>query len=131
MYTSSFVQQVQLKEDQESFGTRDHENDQVEIRVDTRMATDVKVSHNKPNILVLDKKKKKIIIVEIDITNQNLLSLVKYEKLRKYNLLANEQNLIQKTTTKSVPYLMTWDSMVTKLHKKYIPEFRIRPILEA
>lgn len=58
------------------------------------MATDVKVSHNKPNILVLDKKKKKIIIVEIDITNQNLLSLVKYEKLRKYNLLANEQNLI-------------------------------------
>ncbi|MGL5899744.1 MAG: hypothetical protein ACRCZW_08805 [Lactobacillaceae bacterium] len=69
------------------------ENDQVEIRVDTRIATDFKVAHNKPDFLVLDKKKKEIIIVEIGITNQDRLSIVENEKLRKYDLLANELSL--------------------------------------
>ena len=34
------------------------ENDQAEIRVDTRLVTDIKVSHNKPDIMVIDKREK-------------------------------------------------------------------------
>ena len=31
-------------------------NDQAEIRVDTRLVTDIKVSYNNPDIIVIDKK---------------------------------------------------------------------------
>ncbi|KAF9746153.1 hypothetical protein NGRA_3539, partial [Nosema granulosis] len=71
-------------------------NDNSEIRVDTRVATDVKVTHNKPDILIVDKKRKEIIIIEVGITNLDLLSVVENEKLRKYDLLANELGLIHK-----------------------------------
>ncbi len=107
------------------------ENDNAEIRVDTRISTDIKVSHNKPDILVLDKKRKEILIVEIGITNQDLLTVVENEKLRKYDLLANELGLIHKAKTRIVPYVMTWDGVVTKYHKKYIQELGIQPFLEA
>ena len=33
------------------------ENDQAEIRVNTRLIADIKVSHNKPDIMVIDKKR--------------------------------------------------------------------------
>ncbi|KAF9764639.1 hypothetical protein NGRA_0403 [Nosema granulosis] len=71
-------------------------NDNAEIRVDTRVATDAKVTHNKPDILIVDKKRKEIIIIKVGITNLNLLSVVENEKLRKYDLLANELGLIHK-----------------------------------
>lgn len=106
-------------------------NDRAEIRVDTRISTDIKISHNKPDIFVLDKKKKEILIVEVGITNQDLLTIVENEKLRKYDLLANELGLIYKAKTKIIPYVMTWDGVVTNYHKRYIKELEIQPSLEA
>ncbi|KAF9761292.1 hypothetical protein NGRA_2746 [Nosema granulosis] len=91
-------------------------NDNAEIRVDTRVATDVKVTHNKPDILIVDKKRKEIIIIEVEITNLDLLSVVENEKLRKYDLLANELGLIHKCRTKVIPCVMT------NFHKKYLKE---------
>ncbi|WUR05046.1 reverse transcriptase [Vairimorpha necatrix] len=85
------------------------ENDRAEIRVDTRVSTKIKVSHNRPDILVFGKKKKEILIVEVGITNQDRLTIVENEKLRKYDLLANELGLIHKSQTRIVPYVMTWD----------------------
>ncbi|EQB59819.1 hypothetical protein NAPIS_ORF02647 [Vairimorpha apis BRL 01] len=76
------------------------ENDLAEIRVDTRIGTDIKVSHNKPDILVFDKKRKEILIVEVGITNLDRLSIVENEKLRKYDLLANELGAIHKSSNK-------------------------------
>ncbi|WUR03224.1 reverse transcriptase [Vairimorpha necatrix] len=107
------------------------ENDRAEIRVDTRISTNIKVTHNKPDILVFDKKKKEILIVEVGITNQDRLTIVENEKLRKYDLLANELGLIHKSRTRIVPYVMTWDGVVTKYHRKYIRELEIQPYLEA
>ncbi|EQB61133.1 hypothetical protein NAPIS_ORF01293 [Vairimorpha apis BRL 01] len=107
------------------------ENDSAEIRVDTRIGTDIKVSHNKPDILVFDKKRKEILIVEVGRTNLDRLSIVENEKLRKYDLLANELGAIHEARTKIVPYVMTWDGVVTKYHKKYIRELEIKPFLEA
>ncbi|WUR03840.1 reverse transcriptase [Vairimorpha necatrix] len=107
------------------------ENDRAEIRVDTRISTNIKVTHNKPDILVFDKKKKEILIVEVGITNQDRLTIVENEKLRKFDLLANELGLIHKSHTRIVPYVMTWDGVVTKYHRKYIRELEIQPYLEA
>lgn len=65
-------------------------NKYVEIRVDTTIKTDVKIKYNKPDIVVIDKKSKEIIIVEIGVTSIDNLQQVESEKLRKYNVLANE-----------------------------------------
>ncbi|EQB60931.1 reverse transcriptase [Vairimorpha apis BRL 01] len=96
-------------------------NDNAEIRVDTSVLTDIKFCHNKPDILVIDKKNKEILNVEIGITNQDLLTIFENEILRKYDLLANELGQIYKSRTKIIPYY----------HRKYIKELEIQPNLEA
>jgi hypothetical protein len=50
--------------------------------VDTRISTEIKFSHSEPEILVLNKKIKEILIVKVGITNQDLLTVVENEKLR-------------------------------------------------
>ena len=37
-----------------------------------------------------DKKKREIILIDVGITNQDLLQTTESEKMRKYDLLANE-----------------------------------------
>ncbi|KAF9762426.1 hypothetical protein NGRA_2021 [Nosema granulosis] len=96
-------------------------NDNAEIRVDTRVDTDAKVAHNKPDILIVDKMRKEIIIIEVGITNFDLLSVVENEKLRNYDLLANELGLIHKCMTKIILYVMT------NFHKKYLKELDVLP----
>ncbi|XP_076384077.1 uncharacterized protein LOC143261734 [Megalopta genalis] len=61
-------------------------NENAEIRADTRISTDIKVTHNKPDIL---------------------------------------------SRTKIVPYVLTWDGVITKFHKKYLHELGIQDSLEA
>ena len=56
--------------------------------------------------------------------------MVENQKLRKYDLLANEV-LIHKSSTRIVPCVMTWDGVVTKYHKKHIKGLEIQPHLEA
>ncbi|EQB59684.1 hypothetical protein NAPIS_ORF02758 [Vairimorpha apis BRL 01] len=70
------------------------------------------MNHNKPDIFVLDKKNKEIFIVEVGITNQDLLTIVENEK-------------------QIIPYVMTWDGVVTTYHKKYIKELGIQLYLET
>ena len=82
-------------------------NDKVEIRVDTRIRTDIKVANNRPDIFVLDKKRREIILIEVGITNQDLLQTLEVEKTRKYDLLANELSLIHKYKTRIISYVMT------------------------
>ena len=43
------------------------------IRVDTTIITDVQIKYNKPNILIIDKKFKEILIVEIGVTSIDCL----------------------------------------------------------
>ncbi|TBU12442.1 hypothetical protein CWI38_0755p0040, partial [Hamiltosporidium tvaerminnensis] len=70
------------------------DNEYAEIRVDTRIKTDVKIRNNRPDIFILDKKKNKITLIEVGITSQDSLQIVETEKFRKYDLLANELGLI-------------------------------------
>ncbi|TBU20062.1 hypothetical protein CWI38_0139p0050 [Hamiltosporidium tvaerminnensis] len=95
------------------------DNEYAEIRVDTRIKNDVKIRNNRPDIFILDKKKNKITLIEVGITFQDLLQIVETEKLRKYDLLANELGLIYKCSVEIIPYVMTWDGIVTKYYKTY------------
>jgi len=99
--------------------------------VDTWIKTDIKIQNNKPDIFIHDKKRKEIILIEIGITNQDLLQTVENEKMRKYDLLANELGMLYKCKTKIIPFVMTWDGIVTIYHKKYIKELGVPLNVEA
>ncbi|TBU12064.1 hypothetical protein CWI38_0914p0040 [Hamiltosporidium tvaerminnensis] len=99
------------------------DNEYAEIRVDTRIKTDVKIRNNRPDIFILDKKKNKITLIEVGITSQDSLQIVETEKLRKYDLLANDVEII--------PYVMTWDGIVTKYHKSHLKRLEIPMNVEA
>ncbi|TBU10160.1 hypothetical protein CWI38_1977p0010, partial [Hamiltosporidium tvaerminnensis] len=95
------------------------DNEYAEIRVDTRIKTDVKIRNNRPDIFVLDKRRNKITLIEVGITSQDSLQIVETDKLRKYDLLANELGLIYKY------------GIVTKYHKTYLKRLQIPINVEA
>ncbi|TBU01015.1 hypothetical protein CWI36_1464p0010, partial [Hamiltosporidium magnivora] len=107
------------------------DNEYAEIRVDTRIKTDVKIRNNRPDKFILDKKKNKITLIEVGITSQDSLQIVETEKLRKYDLLANELGLIYKCSVEIIPYVMTWDGIETKYHKSYLKRLEIPMNVEA
>ncbi|KAF7683899.1 hypothetical protein TCON_0897 [Astathelohania contejeani] len=106
------------------------ENERAEIRVDTRIRTGTLIK-NRPDIFIYDKKENEIILVEVGITSQDNLQIVETGKKRKYDLLANELGMLYKAKTKIIPYVMTWDGVVTKYHRNYLKELNITPTIEA
>ncbi len=93
--------------------------------------TAIKIEANKPDIIVFDKKRKLITIIEIGITSQNQLITVETEKKRKYDILANHLGQLHKMKTRIIPWVMTWDGIVTKTHKYYLKELGISNNIEA
>ena len=59
------------------------------------------------NILVIDKKRKEAIIIEIGITSQDCLKTVETEKLHKYDSLAGEISMLHRCSARIVPYVVT------------------------
>ncbi|TBT99170.1 hypothetical protein CWI39_2115p0010 [Hamiltosporidium magnivora] len=49
--------------------------------------------------------------------NENSLQIGETERLRRYDLLANELGLIYKCSVDIIPYMMTLGGLVTKYHK--------------
>ncbi|KAF7683200.1 hypothetical protein TCON_1589 [Astathelohania contejeani] len=82
-------------------------NEKAEIRVDTRIRTNILIKNNGPDIFIYDKKENEIILVEVGITSQDNLQIVETDKKRKYDFLANELGLLYKAKTKIIPYVMT------------------------
>ncbi|TBU05749.1 hypothetical protein CWI36_0585p0020, partial [Hamiltosporidium magnivora] len=96
------------------------DNEYAEIRVDTRIKTDVEIRNNRPDIFILDKKKNKISLIEVGITFKDSLQIIETEKLMKYDLLANVLSLIY-----------NWDRIVTEYHKMYVKRLEIPMNVEA
>ncbi|TBU07360.1 hypothetical protein CWI36_0286p0010, partial [Hamiltosporidium magnivora] len=69
--------------------------------------------------------------IEVGITSHDSLQIVETEKLRKYDLLANEMGLIYKFGVEIIPYVMTWDGIVTKYHKSHLRRLEIPMNVEA
>ena len=85
--------------------------------------------YNRPDLFVHDKKRKEITLIEVCITNLDLLTQVENEKSRKYDLIANELSLTFKCKVKIIPYVMT--GLVMKYHKKHRNEIEISTKTEA
>jgi hypothetical protein len=91
----------------------------VKIRVDTFIKTDIKVKHNRPDLVVIDKKSKEILIVEVKITPIDNLQQVETDKFKKYDLIASELTQIYGFKSTIIPYVVTWDGVVTKYHDRH------------
>ncbi|KAF9745491.1 hypothetical protein NGRA_3549 [Nosema granulosis] len=107
------------------------ENEHAEIRVDTRIHTGTKIAHDKPDIFVRDKKRNEITLIEVGIKSQEQLLTTETTKLRKYDLLAGLLAQNYKCKTKVIPYVMTWDGIVTGCHKRYVKELGLTSSIEA
>ncbi|TBU06461.1 subunit Rpn7 of 26S proteasome, partial [Hamiltosporidium magnivora] len=81
------------------------DNEYAAIRVDIKIKTDVKIRNNRPDIVILDKKKNKITLIEL--------------------------GLIYKCHVEIIPYVMTWDGIVTKYHKSHLKRLEIPMNVEA
>ena len=101
------------------------------IVVDTRVKTDIKITHDRPDIVIHDKKRKEVIIIEIGIRSQKRLQTVETEKLHKYDLLAKELEQMYKCKSRIIPYVMTWEGIVTKHHRHYVEAQGLSPRIEA
>ncbi|TBT98324.1 hypothetical protein CWI36_2438p0010 [Hamiltosporidium magnivora] len=88
------------------------DNEYAEIRVVTRIKTDVKIRCNRQDIYILDKKHNRITLIE-------------------YDLLANELGFVYKCSVEIIPYVMTWDGIVTKYYKTYVKRLQIPMNVEA
>ncbi|KAG0435477.1 LINE-1 reverse transcriptase like protein [Dictyocoela muelleri] len=96
-----------------------HDLEDIKILVDIPIKTDILVTENRPDIVVINKKNKEICFIEVGITNQENLKQVESFKKRKYELLAREYGRIKNMNVKIVPFVMTWDGHVTTFNKKY------------
>nr|XP_013180905.1 unnamed protein product [Papilio xuthus] len=103
----------------------------VEIRVDTFVKTDIKIKHNRPDIVVIDKRTKEILVVEVGITSLDNLQQVETEKLRKYDVLANELTQMYGFKATIVPFVLTWDGVVSKYHQIYRRRLELSDRIEA
>ncbi|TBU07723.1 hypothetical protein CWI39_0279p0010, partial [Hamiltosporidium magnivora] len=72
-----------------------------------------------------------ITFIEVGITSQDSLQIVETEKLRKYDLLTNELGLMYVWIGDIIPYVITWDGIVTKYHKTYVKRLQIPMNVEA
>ncbi|KAL6121945.1 hypothetical protein NUSPORA_01053 [Nucleospora cyclopteri] len=69
-------------------------NEEVEIWLDNRIKTNVKIQCNKPDLFIYDRRRSKITLIEVGITSQDNLQTLETEKLIKYDLFVNELILI-------------------------------------
>ena len=63
--------------------------------------------------------------------SEDCLQTVEVEKLRKYDLLANEMGQIYKCKVHVIPIVITWDGIVTKFHKSYCKQLGIEKYIKA
>ena len=84
-------------------------NDRVRIKSDTPILTENRVEF-KPDLMVHDLKLNEITLIEVGVTNKNILSTTEVTKGRKYELLAGELRLMfPGAKVNLIPVVITWD----------------------
>ena len=77
--------------------------------------------------MVHDLRTKQITLIEVGITNKDILANTETTKWRKYELLANELKcMYQGHSVEIIPVVMTWDGLVTHHFKKYMKKLEVK-----
>ncbi|XP_030747673.1 uncharacterized protein LOC115876123 [Sitophilus oryzae] len=90
---------------------------------DRTILTDHTVNHNRPDILLIDKVKKNVIILDVAIPNNNNLGSKHCEKIAKYRDLQEQIKKQWKIETiKTIPIIVSTTGLIPKQLKKNISE---------
>ena len=82
--------------------------------------------------MIHDYKAKEIILIEVGITNKDILPTTELTKSKKYELLANElENIHRGTKVITIPVVMTWDGLVTRHFKRHMKQLQVKDKLVA
>src|SRR5690349_13666370 len=102
------------------------------FKSDVRVLTELRVENNKPDLMIHDKRNKEITLIEVGITNKDILDKTELSKAHKYELLANELKCTHPGTTVTIiPVVMTWDGLVTRHFKRYMKQIKVSNRLQA
>uniref|UniRef100_H3APZ7 Reverse transcriptase zinc-binding domain-containing protein n=1 Tax=Latimeria chalumnae TaxID=7897 RepID=H3APZ7_LATCH len=95
------------------------EKDDVKIYWDEPITTDHTVAHNRPDILVLDRKNKRADIIDTAIPNDENISKTWAEKIRKYQDFAIDlKHVYQLESMRVLPVIISTNGLVPKaLHQ--------------
>lgn len=94
-------------------------NQNAKITVELPIKTDIILKEKKPDLVVHDYIENTIYIIEIGISSIDNLVEREIEKLKKYDILAKEMKMIEKKNVYVIPFVITWDGIVTKYNQKY------------
>ena len=107
-------------------------NERVRIKSDVPIQTELRIEFNKPDLMIHDLVTKEITLIEVGITNKDILPTTELFKSQKYELLANElQCLFPGTKVTIIPVVMTWDGLVTRHFKRYMNQLQVSKRLQA
>ena len=93
---------------------------------DKPVLTDRTVDHNRPDILLIDKKKKEGVIIDIAVPLSHNIKQKEIEKISKYENLSYELKHIWKlNVTKTYPLVISAEDLVSKNFLKYLKELQL------
>lgn len=99
------------------------ENEAVKILWDFPVQTDRTVAHNKPDILLFQKTKKKVFLIDIAVPNDENIGRKRNEKIEKYNDLCYEiKELWNVNEVKTVPIIVGATGIIHQKFDKSIYE---------
>jgi len=96
------------------------ENDKVKILWDFSIRTDNKIQANKPDLVVVDKANKTLLIIDVACPLDINIGNKERDKILKYQDLKTELQRLWKLKGKVVPVVIGALGAVTKHHKKHV-----------
>ncbi|XP_042148657.1 uncharacterized protein LOC120848510 [Ixodes scapularis] len=97
-----------------------------------KITTELFLEYNKLDLMIYDRRTKEITLIEVGITNKNILAKTKLRKSQKYDLLKHEL-IVMYTGCKVIATLVvtTWDGLVTRHFKGYMKQLEVTERLTA
>ncbi|CAB3248848.1 unnamed protein product [Arctia plantaginis] len=96
------------------------ENESTKILWEMPVQTDITVTHNRPDLIYIDKTSNKTYLIDITVPSDYNIGAKEIEKLSKYHLLKTEVTRLWNTQTTVIPIVIGATGIVAKSIKKYI-----------
>ncbi|KAL4714207.1 hypothetical protein ACJJTC_002844 [Scirpophaga incertulas] len=96
------------------------ENESTKILWEMPVHTDITVTHNRPDLIYIDKLNNKTYLIDITVPSDYNIGAKEIEKLSKYHLLKTEVSRLWNTQVTVIPIVIGSTGVVAKSLKRYI-----------
>ena len=103
------------------------ENDVIKVLWDFYIQTDKRVTSNRPDIVIMDKKEKSLKLIDVSIPNDMNIVSKRIEKIEKYaNLSIELKELWGMKTAETIPLVIGCTGTVDKKFVDYVDKFPVQ-----